>query len=238
VVLEIQAAGERRVLMRADYFLYNFVYKPFLKIYLRGDTSVTLDGFKVKVLKGVFHPKLFFSTQYFYEFLKSQELGASVLEIGCGTGVLSMLALKKGAKVTAIDIDSKAVKNTSINVAVNFSASPDIEIIQSDLFQNLPARTYDTILINPPYFFRKINVNAQYAWYCGENGEYFKALFSKLMTYSQPDTASYMILANNCDIERIRSIAEQNKITFKLVTQKKVKWETNFIFRLVQHDRI
>src|SRR4051812_14048019 len=114
MVLEIQTTGERRVLMRADYYLYNFVFKPFLKLYLRRDSSVTMDGFKIKVLKGVFHPKLYFSTQYFYEFLKSQPIRTSVLELGCGTGVLSMLALRKGAKVTAIDIDSKAVKNTRL----------------------------------------------------------------------------------------------------------------------------
>ena len=41
-----------------------------------------------------------------------------------------------------------------------------------------------------------------------------------------------MVLADNCEIERIKKIAKQNKICFKLVDEKKIKWEKNFIYKL------
>ena len=44
--------------------VYKHIYKPFLSLYLKRDVSVRFDGFKLKVFKGVFHPKLFFSTRY------------------------------------------------------------------------------------------------------------------------------------------------------------------------------
>ena len=40
-----------------------------------------------------------------------------------------------------------------------------------------------------------------------------------------------MILSEDCDFERINSIAIENKFKLNLVHQKKVLWETNCIFR-------
>jgi release factor glutamine methyltransferase len=218
--------------MRLYRHLYTFFLQPVIRYYLSRDTTTTIDGFKLLVMKGVFHPKLFFSTGYFYDFIKKLPLRGSLLEIGCGTGILSMLSLKKGCEVLATDISSKAVKNSRINFERNFPENKNYQVIQSDLFNNVPYRKFETIIINPPYFFKKPSNEAEFAWYCGENGEYFEKLFNGLENYAHQGTAVYMILAENCDIQRIQAIAERNKICFKLVEKKKVRWEMNFIYKL------
>lgn len=46
--------------------------------------------------------------------------GKEVLDLGCGTGILSILAMKLGAaKVTAIDIEDASVENATENLALN-----------------------------------------------------------------------------------------------------------------------
>ncbi len=69
--------------------------------------------------------------------------GRSVLDNGCGTGVLGIFAAKRGAaQVVAVDIDDKSVKNTEENAALNGVA---LTVMQGD---TPPAGQYDLILSN------------------------------------------------------------------------------------------
>ena len=69
-----------------------------------------------------------------------------VLDIGCGTGVLSILAEKMGAQVVwAIDNDDWAYKNTISNCLLN--ATENISIKHGDA-TSIPNRPFDYILAN------------------------------------------------------------------------------------------
>jgi release factor glutamine methyltransferase len=213
---------------------YQYVYKPVLTMYLKTDSTTRLDGFRLKIFKEVFHPKFFFSSGYFYDFLKTTNLkDKQFLEIGCGSGILSLLATRKQALVTAVDVDPKAVENTCLNFEANFKDKAGrYRIIQSDVFSKLEKETFDVIVINPPYYFKKVDVNTQLAWYCGENGEYFTKLFSGLKNFMDASTKVYMILAENAEIERIKEMATLQGIHFTLADQRKIRFETSYIFQL------
>lgn len=214
--------------------LYNYIIKPIIKLYLKTEPTVKFDDFKIKVFKTVFHPTLFFSSSYFYKFLNSKDFyQKSVLEIGCGTGVLSMLAHKKNAQVTSCDINVKAIENTKYNFAQNkFGNKNDVEFYVSDVFSTIPKFEYDYIIINPPYYFKDVLVAEQYAWNCGENGIYFEKLFSQLQHYMHRETQVLMILAEVCEIERIKNIAYAHQLSMRIIDEQKIKWERSFIFKI------
>jgi ribosomal protein L11 methyltransferase len=70
----------------------------------------------------------------------------TVLDMGCGTGVLAILAEKRGAsKIEAIDIDSWCVENTTENIKKNNCKS--IHISQGSV-EVLGRLKYDVILAN------------------------------------------------------------------------------------------
>ncbi len=69
----------------------------------------------------------------------------SVLDIGTGTGVLSILATKSGAKnVTAIDNDEWSFNNAKENFTQNNCS--EIELIKKDTLKDLPK--FDIVLAN------------------------------------------------------------------------------------------
>jgi ribosomal protein L11 methyltransferase len=72
--------------------------------------------------------------------------GKCVLDMGCGTGVLSILASMKGAfQITAIDIDKWAVENTKENIQKNKISNIKILMGGKD---SIPDEKYDIILAN------------------------------------------------------------------------------------------
>lgn len=78
---------------------------------------------------------------------KYMQKDMSVLDVGCGSGILGMACAKLGAKeVLALDYDSVSVKVTKENALSN-----GIDILQarkSDLLQNADKKKYDLILAN------------------------------------------------------------------------------------------
>ncbi|MDZ4665555.1 MAG: methyltransferase [Bacteroidota bacterium] len=212
----------------------NYVLKPFLKWYLKKDRTSKVNGLTLNVKTGVFHPAYFFSSTFFSEFITQLDLkNKTFLDVGCGSGILALMAYNKGGRVTALDISWQAVQNTKDNFRLNFiNIEDDFEVIQSDLFGSLQKQKFDVIAINPPYFFKAPSNEGEYAWNCGENGEYFYELFGELQKVCHKGTEVYMILAENCDIGRISKLAANSNIQLELADQRKIKWEHNYIYKL------
>ncbi|MCF6223678.1 MAG: 50S ribosomal protein L11 methyltransferase [Flavobacteriaceae bacterium] len=72
--------------------------------------------------------------------------GKTVLDMGCGTGILAIFAEKKGAiKLDAIDIDAWCIDNTLDNIERN--NAHNIDVYQGDA-SFLGFRKYDVIIAN------------------------------------------------------------------------------------------
>lgn len=70
-----------------------------------------------------------------------------ILEIGCGSGVVSIHCAKNGAVVTSGDINPKAVELTRKNAGIN---DVSLDVLETDVYSNISG-IYDTILFNLPY---------------------------------------------------------------------------------------
>ena len=80
------------------------------------------------------------------EILNEELIGKSVLDMGCGTGILTILASKRGAKtITSIDIDDWSIRSTEENASLNNISN--IEIIHGGA-EVIPDKKYDFIYAN------------------------------------------------------------------------------------------
>jgi ribosomal protein L11 methyltransferase len=116
---------------------------------IRAPFHALRDGFRQEV---VIMPKMSFGTGHhsttwlMVKLMMEEGVQSPLLDMGCGTSVLAILARKLGAgTVTAIDIDEWAYTNSIENVTMN-GAEP-VEVLQGDAAL-LAGRTFSTILAN------------------------------------------------------------------------------------------
>lgn len=143
--------------------------------------------------------------------------------------MISVYCAKKGALVTASDISLSAIENVRLNAELN---KCNITVVYSDLFDSIPNQQFDFIIINPPYFPKDPENESEYAWFCGKEFQYFEKLFGQINEFLYSSTVAIIVLSEDCDIERIKSIAGKNKIQMKLDETKIILGERNFIYQL------
>lgn len=86
----------------------------------------------------------------------SPEYAKNICDIGCGCGVLAIIAAMRSEKgrVTAIDIQPQAIEQAAANIKAN-SLDGRIQLICGDIRQYkalFEAGSFDYIVTNPPYF--------------------------------------------------------------------------------------
>ena len=102
----------------------------------------------------VLNPVLFRTGPFLGEAVAARcRAGVTVLDVGCGSGVVGLRAAAAGAEVVAIDVNPDAVIATADNAADN---RLEIDARLGDLFAALdPDRRFDIIAFNPPFLERQ-----------------------------------------------------------------------------------
>jgi len=206
------------------------VLKSVYNIYSSKERSYSYKGIDVRVMPGVFHPGLFFSTKLLIEYISKYDLNdKNVLELGAGSGLISVYCAKLKANVTASDINPIAVENINQNSKLN---SVIINVVESDLFDRIETKEFDYIIINPPYYPKNPYNEEELAWFCGNDFQYFRKLFAQIGIYINSDSKIIMVLSEDCDIEMIKKIGEQSHFIFTKCYEQKIWGEMNYIFEI------
>ena len=113
---------------------------------------IKINNKRFVVYPNVFSPKYFKDTKFFAKEIKINK-GDEFLEVGCGTGIISIFAALKGAKrVIAIDINPSAVKNTKENIKLH-KLSNKIKALYGNVYNPLKNERFDVIFWNTPFAY-------------------------------------------------------------------------------------
>ncbi len=88
-------------------------------------------------------------------FAKDSKRGSKILDLGTGTGIISILISKKveNAKVTAIEIQDEVAEMAQRSVKLN-NLEENIQIINEDIkniSEKIGQAKFDVVITNPPY---------------------------------------------------------------------------------------
>lgn len=205
-------------------------YKRYHFWYHRKPRKYAFGNVYTIVQPGVFSPKNTISTKVFLDYISTLDLkNKSVLELGCGSGIIAIQSAFQGAQVTASDIHPKAVISVQ---EVAQKQGFKINAVLSDLLEDIPATDFDYIFINPPYYPRKAHNLEEKAWFCGENFEYFEKMMSQVSALNTSKTKVLMILSDACDFHSISQIAKKNTLQITEIHQVQLTFEKNLIYRI------
>lgn len=203
--------------------------EPIYKIYSRSLRSWNYRGLDILVMPGIFHPGWFVTSRMLLDKLEHTDLkGKTFLELGCGTGTQACRAAQKGATAFASDISPKSCKNAALNAERN---KLQVRVIASDIFEQIPEIKMDYIFVNPPFMDKYPEVESDFAFCCGEEFEYYIALFQNLNKYLSAEGELIMALARSCEIPRILEIADFEKVKYQRLDETRRWAEVNYLFR-------
>ena len=137
-------------------------------------------GFPVVVLPHVFNPKLFRTGELLAGSLDESVVrpGASVLDLGTGSGVAAVAAARLGARVVAVDVNPHAVRCARINALLNH-VDGRVDVRLGNLFAPVAGQRFDLVLFNPPYFRGAPRDLLDAAWRSEDVAERFAAGLSE-----------------------------------------------------------
>lgn len=90
-----------------------------------------------------------YGTHTLLKALSEESLTGSVLDLGCGYGVIGVVLKKSFPDITltAVDVNPRAAELATENAAKN---GIPFEVLVSDGFEGIAERTFDTVVTNPP----------------------------------------------------------------------------------------
>ncbi|RSS62882.1 HemK2/MTQ2 family protein methyltransferase [Streptomyces sp. WAC06614] len=100
------------------------------------------------LLPGVYRPRA--DTRLLADALADEPIapGCDVLEVGTGSGALALLAARRGAAVTAVDVSRQALLTARINA---WRSRLPLRLERGDAGTCTPGRRFDLVISNPPY---------------------------------------------------------------------------------------
>ena len=177
-----------------------------------------MEEIKIKNFKGVYEPA---EDSWMVCKYLPQELG-SVLEIGCGSGIISIHLAKRGNNVTSVDINPKAVKATKFNADRN---RVKVEVLEGNMFEKVKGRKFDFIVSNPPYLPPTDNYNDPELALAVEGGptgsEFTIELLSKAKDYLKTGGNIYLIISSKMkelNVDWKSEVIHEEKFFFERLT--------------------
>ncbi len=154
--------------------------------------------------------------------------GESVLEIGCGSGIVSLHCAQKGCKVMAIDISREAVKNTLFNAERN---GLDLDGTVMDMFLGLSGH-WDIIIFNAPYLPKEEELELDHRWDGGEKGDESLVWFlSEAQKYLKESGYIYFVCSDRAPLKNINTLIDERYLTLE-IRSKTFSFETIYSFKL------
>ena len=214
---------------------FRVVYNLYIKRKINQTVTESLGGFKFKVYPSVFNPLDYISSPIFADFIKLLGLleGKRILDMGTGSGVVSVFAASGGAECISADINPMAVRSARENAAVNGFADK-VTAVESDLFEALnPNDLFDLIFFNPPYYKGNPHNNFERAFKGGENLEVITRFLNDAKKFLKHNGVIYFIVSSDMDIQAFFKMIESAGYTHKIVKEIKKFFETFYIISVV-----
>jgi release factor glutamine methyltransferase len=161
-------------------------------------------------------------------------LQGEVLEIGCGCGIVSLVAAKTAKSVLGTDINPDAVVAARTNAEKN--GIGNASFAEGDMFSGLSGRKFDAILFNPPYLptdeSEHLHGHLNKAFDGGKDG---RAVLDRFLvqfgSHLKSGGSLFLVQSSLNDSDKTRMILEAAGYTVGVVAEKPFFFEKLYVLK-------
>ena len=192
-------------------------------------------GLPLVVLPGVLNPALFRTSGVVLEALDGGAIpaGATVLDLGSGSGVLAVTAARTARSVVAVDINPAAVRCARINALLN-EVEDRVEVRHGDLFDPVAGERFDAVLCNPPFYRGAPRTPFEVALYSTD----FACRFSAALTHHlAAEGFALVVLSSDGDITGFEAAFRDAGLACRIEAERDLISERVRLYRLTPGRR-
>jgi methylase of polypeptide subunit release factors len=174
-----------------------------------GVEEVVFKGMRFKVLPGVFSPRYSHAPDFITENWQIPQ-GASVLDLGCGSGIMGLYALYCGAgSLVAVDSNPRACQNAQLN-AVELGFGSKTKVLEGNAYAPLGKdEKFDVIVLTPPYW-NKAASNPLEAAFFDEGYRFLSASVSGAAAHLKLSGKVFLGFSDQGDLARLAQLLQQS----------------------------
>ncbi|MBU0456609.1 MAG: methyltransferase [Nanoarchaeota archaeon] len=154
-----------------------------------------------------------------------------VLDIGTGSGIQALTAIENPnvKEVIAVDINENVVNR--LNDEIKEKKLRKINVLQSDLFENVEGY-FNLIIFNPPYLPQDKGIE-DVSLYGGKRGwEISERFFNHISKYLFPDGKILFLFSSLTNRTKIEEIINNNLLEYKEIGKEKLAFEELFVYEI------
>lgn len=182
--------------------------------------KILFDGFIFFVDKNVYEP-----AEDSFLFAENLDVDgfSRVIDVGCGCGILGIVAAKKAQEVYSVDINPYAVRCAHRNARLN-GVSHKIFLLQGDLLSSIAlGAKFDQILFNAPYLPSEKAESSwlERSWAGGKKGrEVIDRFIDQATGYLSSEGRIFLMQSSLSDIDQTLRRLIDNSLDAKLVMSR------------------
>ncbi|MEM4360699.1 MAG: class I SAM-dependent methyltransferase [Candidatus Anstonellaceae archaeon] len=201
--------------------------------------SLDIGGEKILIKT---NDEVYFPAEDSYLILRNlKKIKGEVLEIGTGSGIISIYLAKKDKKnnikkLWATDINKAALEVAFINAKLN-GVERKIRFYYSDLFKNIKKQKFDFIIFNPPYLPTekedKIKGRINLALDGGEDGlRVIEKFLRDAKKFLKKSGKVYLVVSDLADLEKFLKIVKKYNYRAKKIAKEAFFFERIILYKI------
>lgn len=170
-------------------------------------------------------------TYILLEALDNENLSGHGLEIGVGTGIISLHVCHHFTTFKGVDINPHAVELATKNARLN---KKPVYFLVSDLFSQI-WEPFDIIIFNPPYVpaDEKMTAIDDLSYHGGENGRrVIDQFLAQFPYYVKPTGTVYLLQSSLSGIEETMTILKKKKFSSTIIARKRLFFEELVVLKI------
>lgn len=156
-----------------------------------------------------------------------------VLDMGTGTGILSLVVAENCKKVVGVDVNGEAVELARENASDN--GIDNARFLESDLFEGVEER-FDLVVFNAPYLPEdksEENIEGSEQWSGGEGAtEVIERFSEEVEHYLSHHGRILLLISSITGLQETEELFAERNFKVSVERKKKIPWETLFVLEI------